>query len=243
MRSVRRSALLLLALAACAMPPRLSSVSGGDARSDLPPGWADVTTSEFETLARGFGPLELSADDLATLERSLSSPTTESLRATILLTRSRDLDAREAILHRLEQRVLGPSRESDAGDVVGAAALADWNLAPSDVERLLPLATGDRPHPDVEVRTEIACVLLAAGRDEVVPFLLTILREGTLDQADRVAWERKPQMAWAKGRAAQALSRRAGVPLAYEADGSFADQAREATRLEERVRDSSERAR
>ena len=230
------SILLLIVVAAChAEPARLNSVSGGNVRSELPPGWADVTTSEFEELARDFGPLELSDDDLAALVRSLSSPTTESLRAVILLARSRDLDAREAVLRRLEERVLGPSRESDAGDVVGAAALADWDLEASHMDRLVALASDERPHPDVEVRTEIACVALAHGRDEVVPFLLTVLREGTLDQASEVAWERKPQMAWAKGRASEALSRRAGVPLVYEADGAFVDQAREARNLEERI--------
>ncbi len=204
---------------------------------ELPADWRSVSVPVFEQRAAEFGPLTLSDSALDELTDALATEDLTNVRAAVLLARSGDVRAKERILIRLEQRVLSSTREGDAGDVVCAASLTDWDLSTEELDRLERLASGAAPHPDVEVRTEIACVLTRNGRKSQIPFLLSVLREGTLAQSEAVEWERKPQMAWAKSRAAEALSELAGVEIAYQEDGAFSEMAAEAARLEELLKD------
>lgn len=200
--------------------------------AELPPDWRTMSEPAFEAFALSREPSELSDSTLAALANELASESTTAVRAAVLLARSRDARAREVILRRLEERVLGSTREADAGDCVAAASLRDWKLESAELDRIAPLVQSDRPHPDVEVRTELAAVLAFAEDRRGVPFLLRVLREGTLAQDEAVEWERKPQMAWSKSRAAEALSALAGVECVYQEDGSFEAMEREAARLE-----------
>jgi hypothetical protein len=158
-----------------------------------------------------------------------------SVRAAVLCARSRDPRAAELLLARLEQRVLGPDRNSDAGDVIAAAALADLAFRADLADRLVALATGDAPHPDLEVRVECAASALRLGAptDSVAPFLLTVLRALTPAELEHPGdWPRQRTVAWAKTRGAEALSERARVPCTFRPDGSFAHQAAETAKLE-----------
>ena len=111
------------------------------------------------------------------------------------------------------------------------------NASERYTERLLRLAVGSRPHPDLDVRVECAITALALGSDEPIPFLLQILRIDTYaGEHDERDFEPSETTAWPRGRAAQALSRRAGVPLLYQPDGSIADMEREVRELERLLR-------
>ena len=97
----------------------------------------------------------------------------------------------------------------------------------------MPLAVGARPHPDLEVRVECAATALSAGFKEVVPFLLQVLRIDTFaGQRDQRDFAVSPTTAWARGRAAEALSAYAGVPLTYRFDGPIAHREEAAAQLE-----------
>ena len=81
-------------------------------------------------------------------------------------------------------------------------------------------------------RGECAAAALVAGRDEVVDFLLAVLASQTPEQVLHPPdWETKRTMAWAKHRAARALSRRAGVPCTFRPDGSYEHQRTERLQL------------
>ena len=67
----------------------------------------------------------------------------------------------------------------------------------------------------------------------LVPFLLQVLRIDThAGRNDRRDFAVSPTTAWARGRAAEALSAHAGVPVTYRYDGSIAHREEEAARLE-----------
>jgi hypothetical protein len=67
----------------------------------------------------------------------------------------------------------------------------------------------------------------------VIPFLLQVLRIDTYaGLADARDFAVSPTTAWARGRAAEALSAYARVPLTYRFDGSIAHREQEAARLE-----------
>ena len=170
------------------------------------------------------------ADAREELAAALDEQSADSVRAAVQLSRSSARADLDALLARLERRVPAPSRARDAGDVVAAAALDGHGYE----RRLERLAIGNDAHPDLEVRVECAVVALAAGRTSVVPFLLRVLRAGTpMEPDDPPGWEPKPHMTWSKTRAAAALSARAGVPVQFRADGSYAHQEREVRRLAE----------
>jgi hypothetical protein len=153
-----------------------------------------------------------------------------SVRAAVLLARGED-ESRAALLRRLEARIEGPARESDAGDIVAAAALARWSDMEL-IERLTQLASGPEPHPDLEVRVECAATALAAGALEVTPFLLRVLTAGTpAEVQDPIDWTPTETLAWSKMRAADALAQHAGLDLLYQPDASFEQQLADVARL------------
>ena len=214
---------------------------------DLPEGWNTLSAYRFESAVLAWFPdrevdepiATLSGTSLAELEAALDLQDPSSVRAAVILARSRDPRAGEVLLARLEKRIEGPERSSDAGDVVAAAALGDPALlGGADVAaRLERLAIGQEQHPDLEVRVECAASALARGRDGVQGFLLVVLRTHTPAAREELEdWEPRMTMAWAKGRAAEALSRRADVGLTFRADASYEVQAREALALERALR-------
>jgi hypothetical protein len=157
-----------------------------------------------------------------------------SVRAAVILGRSLHPASAAILIRRLERRVLGPERWSDAGDCVAAAALARFPNPQRYAQRLVPIAMGNDPHPDLEVRVECAASALHAGFAAVVPFLLQVLRIDTyVGQADRRDFAVSPTTAWARGRAAEALSAYGGVPVTYRFDGSIAHREEEAAKLEQ----------
>jgi hypothetical protein len=170
------------------------------------------------------------------LSQALGRMDASSVRAAVMLGRSRHRASLELLLQRLEKRRQGPAIESDAGDVTAAAALALYKGPRKAGERLEALAVGRRAHPDLEVRVECARAALARGRTGSIPFLLQVLRidthAGLRDERD---FETSPQTAWARSRAAEALSAFAGLPCTWRADASIAEREIGAARLAEAV--------
>lgn len=209
------------------------------ARHAAPASWDSCSPYGFEALAARIpGDDDAHLWNQAALERfaeALDAQNQLSVRAAVLCARSRDPRAAELLLARLEQRRLGPQRNSDAGDVVAASALADWPFRADLADRLVALAAGAAPHPDLEVRVECAASALRLGAptESVAPFLLTVLRALTPAELEHPAdWPRQTTVAWAKSRSAEALSERAGLPCEFRPDGSFAHQAAETAKLE-----------
>ncbi|MEM1449776.1 MAG: hypothetical protein AAF957_02360 [Planctomycetota bacterium] len=147
-------------------------------------------------------------------------------------------EAALALRARLESRRSGGQRHEIAADVVAARALDARAIETAPLAAsMASLASGESPHPDLAVRVECASVALAAGRREVVPFLLAILRAETPDQAKSPrTWERVTTLAWVKTRAADALARAGGLEMQFRPDGSWAHQMEEADRLEAALR-------
>ncbi len=205
----------------------------------LPADWRTSDPLRFEHMLEEqlapAAPLRLADAELAELSAALAEPAQVGVRAVVLLARSGDERAAEQLLSRLEARDPAPGRADDAGDSVAAAALgaglagAEAARAP---QRLEALAAGEQPHPDLEVRTECAAAALELGRRGGVPYLLQVLRIGTWAGRSDV-WESQPgqNTAWARSRAAEALSRAAGVPCTFSTDASIADREREAAAL------------
>jgi len=196
----------------------------------LPAGWSTVAAWDFEGLIADleFGPWLPTAR--AELVGALRWQDQRSLRAAVLLGHGGE-SSREALLTRLEERQLGSERHSDAADVVAAAALARWPAA-AVAERLARLAVGSDPHPDLEVRAECGAVALDLGQVAAIPFLLRLLHAGTpAELQDPIDWPPTETLAWAKSRAAEALSRRAGVPCRFQTDGSYEHQMQAADEL------------
>ncbi len=207
------------------------------AQRELPATWTSASPLAFErlvdSLAAEGGELRWSAPALETLAAALRRQDEVAVRAAVLVAHSADRSATEVLLARLEERAVAPNRGLDAGDIVAAGALAQRTLEADDARRLEALVVGDEPHPDLEVRVECARAALGAGRDAVIPFLLTVLRALTPAEREHPAdWERVTTLAWAKSRAAQALSLRAGVECVFRPDGSWEEQMAEAERLE-----------
>ena len=139
------------------------------------------------------------------------------------------------LLERLESRVAGENRNSDAGDVVAATGLAELgDEAERDDarRRLAALASGPEPHPDLEVRVECARSAVLLGDDSTLPLLLSVLRIGThAGRAEGTFWPPPQRSAWARERAAEVLAWRAGVENSYSADASVDDRDAFADRL------------
>lgn len=240
----RRSQALLLALvpAACAAPARpgegLPPAPGADpaaaalAGRPLPPRWDTLPTWDFERLVLDLGGGPWSEGARLTLGLALLPDDQRSVRAAVLLARGGPNSA-EVLLAHLERRESEVERWDDAAEVVAAAALNPF-LDEGRAARLAELACGERPHPDLEVRVECAAQALSVGRDSVVPFLLRVLHAGTpAELHDPIDWPPQSTLAWAKGRAAEALALRAGLPDRFDPDASWASQQAVADALEE----------
>ena len=242
--------LVLLALAACQTGPARDATDVAllprGTELVLPPDWRTSSLEAFWNWARTALPEDratpIEKNSVRELQRALDEVSTPladgahdplAVRAAVILGRSRYSSNASILIRRLEKRVLGPERWSDCGDTVAAAALARFPDPARYAQRLVPLAAGSRPHPDLEVRVECAATALHAGFKEVIPFLLQVLRIDTYaGQADRRDFAVSPTTAWARGRAAEALSAFAGVPLTYRFDGSIAHREEEAAKLE-----------
>jgi hypothetical protein len=244
----------LLLLGACQGAPVPDEHAGGvglprGAVLTLPHDWRTSSPAAFEAWALAALPegqaTPLDKGGLRELQQALDEVTTDrgagrldplAVRAAVILGRSRYSTCGALLIRRLEKRVLGPERHSDCGDTVAAAALARFPDPKRYAQRLVPLAVGASPHPDLEVRVECAATALHAGYAQVIPFLLQVLRIDTYaGLADRRDFAVSPTTAWARGRAAEALSAHAGVPLTYRFDGSIAHRQEEAAKLATRL--------
>ncbi len=204
-----------------------------------PPDWATMGLAEFEELVLESLPQDritlLTGDALRELALALDRMDESSVRAAVILARSSSDQAADVLWNRLKRRVLGPERNSDAADVVAAAALGRFPR-PERFWRIVRLVDGPHPHPDLEVRVECACTALHAGFDRVIPFLLKVLRIGTtIGRADERDFAVSDTSAWVRARAAEALSARAGVLVTYRADAPIAEREKEIRALEERL--------
>lgn len=232
---MRAVALLLLVVLGCRVQrsevrSQVHSVAPGVAR-ELPPDWAAVAPSVFEDRVEALAGREVrwSEEDLAELAAALGEHDGGAVRAAVLLGHDEGAGATEVLIARLERRRQAPTRGLDAGDLVAAAALEGRGVE----ERLVALAVGEERHPDLEVRVECARTALRAGREEVVPFLLTVLRALTPAEREHPGdWERTETMMWAKSRAGEALSDRLGIERRVRPDASWEEQMAEADRLE-----------
>ena len=192
-------------------------------------GFQDVSHELVESW-RSSGPSEA---EFGILVDALDGEAEPAARAGVLLGAMKTDRAREALGARLERRSPAPSRGEMGVDIVAARALRE-RLTEEESAALAGLAQGDRPHPDLAVRVECArSVLLGLGDRSVVPFLLSVLRAETPAQKQSpITWPRITTLAWAKTRAAGALSEAAGTDLRFRPDGSWAHQVAEAERLE-----------
>ena len=208
----------------------------------LPVGWDTVSTRAFErALDAWVAPPErvrLPPADLATLASTLDRDDPAAMRAALLLARSRDPSAGEALMQHLEKRIAAGEYDErlDAPDVVAAAAFARGVEVENRETRLVTLALGKRPHPDFEVRVECAASALALGRDQVIPFLVHVLRERTSARVTKPDWTRKNDVDWAQWRASRALAARAGTTALFDPSASMHARLSEAERLEELCR-------
>jgi hypothetical protein len=200
----------------------------------------DLDAPRFESFLRQRQgtqpPAPPTAAEIESLAAALSSAPGRATRAALLLAASQSAAASEALLLRLEARVEAAERHGDAGDVTAAAALARAPLAERCAERLLELAHGGRPHPDLEVRTECAIAALTLGRPEAIDFLLRVLRIDTPSASRQGVLTQSATTAWPRGRAGEALCRAAGVPFDDWSDRSLAEREANADRLEDLLR-------
>lgn len=160
-------------------------------------------------------------------------------RRAVVLARAADQGERGAV-DGLMALIAVDREATDRGSVGAGIVAARGLLQPAlDSESLRNMLASqaigpeDSRHPELSVRVECARTAGLAGDRSVVPFLLAILRAETPaeDVADRT-WERITTLAWVKTRAADALSRMAGVELRFRPDGPWAHQVEEAARLE-----------
>lgn len=212
----------------------------------LPADWDSLPVQLFERRVLDRFPesqrTPLSPEDLGRLAEALNRMDPSSVRAAVILGRSRTDAAGQVLLRRLFACELGPERNSDAGDVTAAGALARFP-DPGRYWRLVRLVYGPSAHPDLEVRVECAVTALHAGIDRVIPFLLQVIRIGTPDgELDVLGFEPPETTAWARGRAAYALSQRAGSELLYQPDASLEARQNEARRLATLLRSAIENA-
>lgn len=200
----------------------------------LEPNWATRSDLAFEAwiaeLASGPAPTWDDAS-LGALAAGLERTGMDATRAAILLAYDPSQAATEHLLATLERRHVAPTRGEDAGDIVAAAALGQRSLDNDQRARLRELVVGSVPHPDLEVRIEIAATALPApgtAWETAAPvgaFLVGVLRAETPAQKDDPGdWVRTTNLAWAKSRSALALNRALGLDLEFRPDGPWAHQ-------------------
>jgi hypothetical protein len=207
--------------------------------SALPADWASAPREAFAADVERWLPIDgsvrLDAPSIATLSRALWPSDETSVRAAVILGRTRDPRAGEVLLARLEARVPERPGMLFAGDVVAAAAFSRGAGAPDAGARLEALSAGPRAHPVLDVRVECAAAGLLLGRDGAIPLLLALLREGTPAQVQRPDWTRldpdDERLLRLQDRAAAALSARVGVACAFRAHASVAVRESEIARL------------
>jgi hypothetical protein len=194
-------------------------------------------STEFATFVRGLEqPLWDSSARPRLLKASLGFGE-RALRATLLCAHEGARDEAPRIsahfLASLERRQAAPSRGESGNQITQAAALLLRPLAPDQSERLLALVIGSEPHPDLAVRVECACTLLALKETRVAPFLIRVLRARTpAEKTDPPDWPRIDTLAWVKHRASRSLAEHLGVPDAFRPDGSWQHQIDEALKYE-----------
>lgn len=200
----------------------------------LPAGWETLPRRSFELeLVRWVPAAESrrpSAADLARLASGLSAGGETAARAALVLARARSHSALEVLLAFLERRVASPD---DAASVVAAAAprlLPERSAGP----RLAALAQGRDPHPRLRVRVECAASAVRVGRDEVLGWLVAVLRLGA-SRPLPVPTPGEDELAEVQERAAEVLGERLGEPVRFEPYASAADREREAARLQARI--------
>jgi hypothetical protein len=204
---------------------------------ELPSTWRGASDLAFERALDAWLPPgsahRLSADDLATLTSVLDAADRSAVRAAVLLARTRDPHAGDALLARLEKRASVPGATGeDAVDVVAACAFAEGTPGTNAAARLAELAAGKRPHPDLCARVECARSALALGRDGGIPFLLQVLRTATTAGKPLGPDDSPADLAFAQARAAEALATRAGTDVRFRPEASVKDRVAEAARLE-----------
>ena len=225
-----------LLIAACAGPGQ-SSPSSETCLKAPPSNWASMHSTEFAAFVRGLEqPLWDSAARQDLLEASLGFGE-RALRATLLCAHegARDDAPRisEHFLASLERRKAPPSRGEGGNQITQAAALQLRPLTPEQSVRLLALVTGSDPHPDLAVRVECGCTLLALKETRVTPFLIRVLRARTpAEKTDAPDWARIDTLAWVKHRASRSLAEYLGVPDTFRPDGSWQHQIDEALKYE-----------
>lgn len=207
---------------------------------ELPGDWLEVAPGAFEALfpaerRRSGGRLSESA--LGQVAAALAQGAERATRAVLVAAWSGDPAAAEVLLARLEARAPAPGRAEDAGDALAAAALGQRLAGDGVAERLVALAVGATPHPDLEVRVECAAAAFwidpkGVGRP-AAGFLVRVLLLDT--EEGRRRGEAPPAAhptGWARWRASEVLSRGLGVENPYRPDASPAERERAALLLE-----------
>ncbi len=214
-----------------ALPP------GGHAPArlaDLP--WRTLSSLAFERwLLEEWTPgrsADLSPADFDELSTSLDQDPRTATRAALMFAHSADPRAVDRLLVQLEKRNLHEERADDSGDCTAAAALGRIATPDQAGDRLVALAMGAAPHPDLEVRTECALAALELGRRDVVPFLLRVLRIDTPSAEREGRLTHSETTAWPRGRAAKALHDLAGRPYFERTDASVDEREALADQLE-----------
>ncbi|MFT5198564.1 MAG: hypothetical protein ACI87O_001221 [Planctomycetota bacterium] len=254
------TALLLLAVGSCRSKAPLTPAqlaeeqhneawleeSGRGEVHELPSGWQMGTAREFaEKLPLWDLPVKLlwSQPAHAKLTKVLLEPSQgaaqaqQSVRAVLLLARDDSAPSQTSLLIRLERRLAPEERGRQAVEVVCANALGKHGqLDDKTLASLQKLATGNVPHPDLDVRVECALAFLnhvpqaengptpLKARDSL-RFLIKVLRAETPAEAsDPPTWPRVRTVAWPKGRAVQELTRWFTTEVPFRPDGPWQDQ-------------------
>jgi len=219
----------------CAGTPDAGPSEGGPKDPMPMVHWERMDSSEFATFVRELQEPEWDpATHKALLEASEGFGET-ALRSTLLLARTTSPTISEHFLQHLEERVAPPSRGEGGNQITQAAALLlrPTPLTPNQRERLLALAIGPAPHPNLAVRVECARTLLALDEARTIPFLIRVLRARTpAERNDPPDWPRIDTLAWVKHRSSRALAEHFQVPDVFRPDGSWQHQMDEAAAYE-----------
>lgn len=192
--------------------------------------WIEESSAAFEARLLAADPGTWDADFEAALWAALGGEPRAATRAALLLARDDRASTTEGLLQLLERRLEYPERPDDAGACTAAANLAQRELLPEQIDRLEALAL-DRPHPDVEVRTECAIAAFTHGRRSAGRFLVRVLRIDTASEAVDGPLTDSTTTAWARGRAATCLTDAFGLERVNWTDASLAERERRADEL------------